>query len=205
MTSDGGTGGETLSALLQEDRRFPPSEAFAAQALVGREVYQRADEPGGVVGRAGQEPAMGTPWTQVLEWDVPFARWFVGGKLNASVNCVDRHVATGLGRPGGVPLGGGARGRDKDHHLCGPAGDGLPNGQRPRPRSACRLATASRSTSDGPGGCRGDAGLRAVGAPHSVVFGGFSAEALAGRILDLDAAGRDHRRWRVPPGGCVRG
>ena len=84
----------TISDLLQEDRRFPPSDSFRAQANAGTEdVYARAErDPEGFWEGFARELEWFTPWTQVLDWKPPHAKWFVGGTLNASVNCVDRHV-----------------------------------------------------------------------------------------------------------------
>ena len=83
-----------LSDLLQEDRRFPPSDAFRAAAVANSEdVYARAErDPEGFWASFAAELEWFTPWTQVLEWKPPHAKWFLGGTLNASVNCVDRHV-----------------------------------------------------------------------------------------------------------------
>ena len=83
-----------LSDLLQEDRRFPPSDAFrAAAAASDEDVYARAErDPEAFWASFASELEWFTPWTQVLEWKPPHAKWFLGGTLNASVNCVDRHV-----------------------------------------------------------------------------------------------------------------
>jgi acetyl-CoA synthetase len=186
--SDAGVDGETLSALLQEDRRFPPSDAFVARAVVGAEVYdQAASDPAGWWAEQARSLQWETPWTEVLDWDPPFARWFVGGRLNASVNCVDRHVAAGRGS------------RVAFHWV------GEPEGETRTVTYADLLEMVSRAAN-----ALTELGVHAgdrvaiylpmipeavvamlacarLGAPHSVVFGGFSAEALAGRILDLDA------------------
>src|SRR5690348_7919864 len=86
----------TIDALLQETRRFPPSPEFAAQANVRDEsVYQRAhDDPEGFWAEAANRLDWSKRWDTVLEWNAPWAKWFVGGQLNASYNCVDRHIAT---------------------------------------------------------------------------------------------------------------
>src|SRR5688572_21900310 len=88
-----------LSDLLREDRSFPPSDAFRAQANVrDEEVYARAEkDPEGFWAEFASELEWFRPWTKVLDWQPPHAKWFVGGTLNASVNCVDRH-ATGARR-----------------------------------------------------------------------------------------------------------
>src|ERR1700749_3427668 len=85
-----------LSDLLQEHRSFPPSDAFRAQAnMPDAGVYERAErDPEGFWARFASELEWMTPWKQVLDWQPPHAKWFVGGTLNASVNCVDRHART---------------------------------------------------------------------------------------------------------------
>ncbi|MEO8077528.1 MAG: acetyl-coenzyme A synthetase N-terminal domain-containing protein, partial [Acidobacteriota bacterium] len=85
-----------IDALLTEDRRFPPSDAWRANANVtDPEVYQRAarDPEAFWAGLAGELEWI-RPWDTVLKWDPPHARWFDGGKINASANCLDRHVRT---------------------------------------------------------------------------------------------------------------
>ncbi len=138
---------DALSNLLHEERRFPPDEQFSSQANVSASAYTEAAqdrlafwEP------AAQRLDWAEPWTEVLDWtDPPFAKWFVGGTLNAAVNCVDRHVAAGRGDQVAYPLGGRA-GRHPHDHLRRPAARGLPGRERAaRARGAAR-ATGSRST-----------------------------------------------------------
>ena len=83
-----------ISDLLQEDRTFPPSKEFRAQANINDEgVYARADkDPEGFWAAFASELEGSTPWTKVLDWKPPHAKWFIGGTINASVNCVDRHI-----------------------------------------------------------------------------------------------------------------
>src|SRR5688500_20297996 len=83
-----------ISDLLQEDRSFPPSSAFRDQANVrDDEVYARAErDPEKFWADFASELVWSTPWKTVLEWKPPHAKWFVGGTLNDSVNCVDRHI-----------------------------------------------------------------------------------------------------------------
>src|SRR5690348_17292551 len=89
----------TIEALMQEGRTFPPSSAFKARANIKDEsVYAQAEAD--VEGYWANEAARldwFTPWTTVLEWNEPFAKWFVGGTLNVSYNCLDRHVQAGRG------------------------------------------------------------------------------------------------------------
>ena len=83
-----------IDALLREERAFPPSQAFRAQANVRDErVYEEAErDPEGFWEGFARELEWSQPWTKVLEWNPPHAKWFVGGKINASVNCLDRHL-----------------------------------------------------------------------------------------------------------------
>jgi acetyl-CoA synthetase len=186
--SDANPDGGALSALLQETRRFPPPAAFAARAVVGGEVYGEADaDPVTWWAEQAKFLQWETPWDEVLDWQVPFARWFVGGRLNASVNCVDRHVEAGRGD------------RVAFHWVGEPDGDTRTITYGDLLEMVCKAANALT-----------EIGVRAgdrvaiympmvpeavvamlacarLGAPHSVIFGGFSAEALAGRILDADA------------------
>ena len=88
-----------IEALLLEERTFPPSAAFRAQANVSDPaIYQRAaDDLEGFWAEEAARLDWYEPWHTVLDWQPPFARWFDGGTLNVSVNCLDRHVAAGLG------------------------------------------------------------------------------------------------------------
>src|SRR4051794_31303624 len=90
---------ETLSNLSHEDRRFEPSEQFAAAANVKADAYERADADRlGFWAEQAERLSWAERWTDVLDWtDAPFAKWFVGGKLNVAYNCVDRHVEDGHG------------------------------------------------------------------------------------------------------------
>ena len=85
---------DEIDALLKEDRSFPPPEAFRRAAVVNDAgVYARAAaDPEAFWAGFARELEWITPWSRVLEWKPPYAKWFVGGKLNASVNCLDRHV-----------------------------------------------------------------------------------------------------------------
>ena len=85
-----------IEVLLQENRKFPPAEAFTREALVrSRALYDEAaaDHEQFWARRAAELEWM-RPWDRVLEWDPPFAKWFVGGKVNISYNCLDRHLLT---------------------------------------------------------------------------------------------------------------
>ena len=90
---------EGLSALLHETRTFPPPEALAKRANAQPGIYDEAKaDPLAFWASQAERLTWATPWTDVLDWsNPPFAKWFVGGRLNVAVNCVDRHVDAGLG------------------------------------------------------------------------------------------------------------
>jgi acetyl-CoA synthetase len=180
--------GAALSALLHEARRFDPPPEFAAAANAQPGIYEEAaKDPQAWWCEQARAIQWDRPFDKVLEWNLPFAKWFVGGKLNASVNCLDRHVAAG-------------RGDKVAYHWVGePEGDNRTITYADLHQMVCRAANALIEL----GVQAGDRvaiympmipetvvamlACARLGAPHSVVFGGFSAEALAGRILDADA------------------
>ena len=95
--------GATIEDYLLEDRTFPPPEAFKADALVPRHhLYDEADEDyqGFWARQAAELLDWQQEWDTICDWQLPFAKWFVGGKLNVSENCLDRHVARRPRRPG---------------------------------------------------------------------------------------------------------
>jgi acetyl-CoA synthetase len=179
---------ESLANLLREERRFAPSVELVAGANVGGAVYEVAagDRLGFWAEQAGRLSWVREPG-EVLDWSrAPFARWFADGELNVAYNCVDRHVEAGLGDR--VAL-----------YFEGEPGDSRRVTYAQLQREVCRAANALV-----------ELGVRAgdrvavylpmipeavvamlacarVGAPHSVVFGGFSAQAVASRIADAQA------------------
>ncbi|HEV3264587.1 MAG TPA: acetate--CoA ligase [Acidimicrobiales bacterium] len=179
---------EGLSALLHEVRRFEPPPAFVAQANAKPEIYAEADaDPTAWWEQQAERLDWAQRWTEVLDWKVPFAKWFVGGKLNASVNCVDRHVAAGRGA------------KIAFHWVGEPEGDTRSITYTHLKDMVCQAANALTEL----GVKSGDRvciympmipeavvamlACARIGAPHMVTFGGFSSEALANRILDGDA------------------
>src|ERR1041385_1443630 len=82
--------------MLLEERRYPPPEEFAAQANATADIYDRDPDEFWESEARARVPWF-EPFTQVCEWDLPYAKWFVGGKLNLTYNCVDRHVEAGNG------------------------------------------------------------------------------------------------------------
>jgi acetyl-CoA synthetase len=179
---------EGLSNLLNEERRFPPSDSFAAAANYQADAYeQAAADRLGFWDTQARRLDWATPWTQTLDWsNAPFAKWFVGGRLNASVNCVDRHVAAGRGDKVAI-------------HFEGEPGDtrSITYGEL-----AVLVAQAAHALTElGVG--KGDRvaiylpmipeaaismlACARIGAVHSVIFGGFSAQAIYDRVIDADA------------------
>ena len=177
-----------IENLMAEDRLFPPDPAFAAQANATADLYAEAeaDFEAFWAKRARECIDWSTPFETTLEWDLPFAKWFTGGELNVAYNCVDRHVERGLG--------------DKvAYHWIGEPGDTRTLTFRDLQREVSKAANALKELGVG----KGDRvaiympmipelpiamlACARLGAPHTVVFGGFSAEALSGRINDCGA------------------
>ncbi len=177
-----------IEALLLEQRTFPPDPAFVAQANATAALYEEAEHDFEAFwGRLAHERlSWFTPFQTTLEWDLPFARWFTGGELNVAYNCVDRHVERGLGEK-------------VAYHWIGEPGETRTITYRDLQRDVNRCANALRQL----GIHKGDRvaiympmipelpvamlACAKLGAAHTVVFGGFSAEALAGRINDAQA------------------
>jgi len=179
---------KNVSALLDERRTFPPSEEFKQRANWNDpEIYDRAaKDPEGFWEEQAKNLDWFTPWQRVLEWNAPWAKWFVGGKLNVTYNCVDRHAHS-------------AR-RNKAAIIWeGEPGDSRVLTFGMLEREVNRFANALKSL----GVAKGDRiaiymgmvpelaiamlACAKIGAAHSVVFGGFSAEALRERINDAKA------------------
>ena len=178
-----------IDDLLLENRKFPPSAAFKKNSLaVGTHLYDQAaaDDEGFWAQQAADLIDWDQDWHTICEWNVPYAKWFVGGKLNVSYNCLDRHVLAGNGDKVAI-------------HWEGEPGDtrtitysellvevekfsnvlkslGVAKGDRVNiylpmiPEAAVAMLSCAR-----------------IGAAHSVVFGGFSSQALADRINDAEA------------------
>ncbi|MEA2631905.1 MAG: acetyl-CoA synthetase, partial [Chloroflexota bacterium] len=177
-----------IENLLAESRRFPPDPAFAAQANATSALYEEAeaDFEAFWAKRARERIDWSKPFTKTLEWDLPFAKWFTGGELNVAYNCVDRHVERGLGEK-------------VAYHWIGEPGDTRTLTFRDLQREVSKAANALKEL----GVTTGDRvaiympmipelpiamlACARIGAPHTVVFGGFSAEALSGRINDCGA------------------
>ena len=181
-----------IQSTLNERRLFPPSAGFSAAAHVKslddyQALYDEADrDPEGFWGRIAGELEWFKPWTKVLEWEAPWAKWFVGGKINLSHNCVDRHLKSSRrnkaaiiweGEPGDVRT---LTYQQLHSEVCKCAnvlkslgvkkGDVVAIYMGMSPELAIALLACAR-----------------IGAPHTVVFGGFSAQALVDRITDSQA------------------
>ncbi|WP_159800700.1 acetate--CoA ligase [Arthrobacter zhaoguopingii] len=181
--------GDAFENLLHEERRFPPSEEFAAQALAQPSLYEEARSRGTEFWADQARACLSweTDFTQTLDWsEAPFAKWFVGGKLNAAYNALDRHVEEGRGDRMAI-------------HFEGEPGDTRSYTYAELTESVKKAANAFESL----GLQKGDRvavylpmipeavitmlACARIGAVHSVVFGGFSADALRSRIDDAEA------------------
>jgi acetyl-CoA synthetase len=197
---------EVIEALADEQRTFPPSAAFVSTALtLGTALYDEAaagDEE--FWARQARELIDWTePWHTTLDWQLPDAKWFEGGKLNVSYNCLDRHVLAG-------------RGDKVAFHWEGEPGDTRTITYQDLLDEVCQLSNALL----GLGVKKGDRvniylpmipeaavamlACARIGAAHSVVFGGFSAQSLSDRINDAEAnvlitADGGYRRGEVFP------
>jgi acetyl-CoA synthetase len=189
----------SIESVLQEHRVFPPPKAFSKAAHLKslaeyRKLYRESVEsPEKFWGKqAKAELNWFKPWTKVLQWKAPFARWFVGGQLNVSDNCLDRHLGTATANKAaliweGEPAAPGKPGEERTltykqlhHEVCRFANvlkrHGIKKGDRVLiylpmvPEAAIAMLACAR-----------------IGAVHSVVFGGFSAQSVADRIQDSQA------------------
>jgi acetyl-CoA synthetase len=183
----------TIESVLHEDRKFPPGEEFARNAHIKNfEEYQalydkaKADPQAFWSELAEKELHWFDKWSQVLDWQPPFAKWFVGGKINISYNCIDRHLTTWR--------------RNKAAIIWeGEPGDSRTITYDQLHREVCQFANSLKQLGVQKGDVVGiympmipEAAIAMlacarIGAPHSVVFGGFSADALRDRLNDASA------------------
>jgi acetyl-CoA synthetase len=181
---------EALANLSHEERRFAPPAELAAHANLTAEAYAEAEADRlGFWEKQADRLTWDTRWSQVLDWsNPPFAQWFVGGKLNAAYNCVDRHVEAGAGDKVafhwvGEPVD------DKrtityaqlQDEVCQAANALVELGVKAGDRVAIYMPMI-------PEAVVAMLACARLGAPHTVVFGGFSADALASRVLDCGAS-----------------
>ena len=177
-----------IENLMDERRTFVPDPVFVAQANAKADLYAEAERDYVAFWErlARERISWSKPFETTLEWDLPFAKWFVGGELNVAYNCLDRHVEAGLG--------------DKvAYHWIGEPGEARTLTYADLLREVGKAANALKEL----GVEKGDRvaiympmipelpiamlACARIGAPHTVVFGGFSAEALSGRINDCGA------------------
>ena len=175
---------QTIETIFTEERRYPPPPDFAALAVAQPDIYERDFEE--FWESEGRERVTWfEPFTKLYEWELPYAKWYLGGKLNVSYNCVDRHVDAGLG--------------DRIAYLW----EGEPEGDRRELTYAqlqsevVRFANALKELGVGKGtkvaiymGMVPELPIAMLactrlGAPHTVVFGGFSADSLSDRANDM--------------------
>jgi acetyl-CoA synthetase len=179
----------TIDDLMLENRKFPPADDFKRQALVAdTSLYDEANEDyqGFWARQASDLVTWTTEWDTICEWELPYAKWFVGGQLNVSYNCLDRHVEAGRGdkvafywegEPGDSRVLTYADLLDEVQrfanvlkHLGVQRGDRINIYLPMIPEAAIAMLACAR-----------------IGAAHSVVFGGFSAQSLSDRIKDAEA------------------
>ena len=180
---------DTIDALQWEKRKFPPSDAFKKNTLVaGTFLYDEANEDYEAfwARQASELVSWDTQWDTICEWNLPYSKWFVGGKLNVSYNCLDRHVIAGKGNkvafhfegePGDTRTITYSQMLDEVQKFANVLkGLGVNKGDRVNiylpmiPEAAVAMLACAR-----------------IGAVHSVVFGGFSSQALSDRINDAEA------------------
>ncbi|HEX6516435.1 MAG TPA: acetate--CoA ligase [Nocardioidaceae bacterium] len=178
----------SLSNLLHETRHFDPPAELAAHANVTADDYEEAAKDRlAYWAKQAERITWAEPFTEVLDWsNPPFAKWYVGGKLNAAYNCVDRHVEEGRGdkvayyfegEPGDTREITYAQLKDQ---VCQAANALLELGVRTGDRVAIYMPMIPETVIAMLACAR-------IGAPHTVVFGGFSSQALVDRINDCDA------------------
>ncbi len=184
-----GPAAAAIDALQWENRRFPPSQEFQDHALVaGTFMYDEAavDDEGFWARQAADLIDWSTEWDTICEWNLPYAKWFIGGQLNVSYNCLDRHVLAGRGgkvafywegEPGDSRVVTYAELLAETQRFANVLKDlGVGRGDRVNiylpmiPEAAVAMLACAR-----------------IGAAHSVVFGGFSAHSLRDRINDAEA------------------
>ena len=178
-------GGQTIETMLLEERRYPPPPEFAAQANAKPDIYERDwQELWETEGR--ERVTWFEPFSELYRWELPYAQWYVGGKLNVCFNCVDRHVEAGRG------------GKVAYFWEGEPADERREVTFADLQRDVVRLANALKALGVGKGtpvgiylGMVPEAAVAMLacarlGAPHTVVFGGFSADSLSGRLDDME-------------------
>ncbi len=183
----------TIASVMTEERMFPPPAEFSARARIGsleeyRRLYDAAKkDPEGFWGERAAALPWTTPYTKVLDWHPPAAKWFVGGRLNASAACLDRHIAAGKGEKTALVWVGEPTGERREYTY------------RQLHAEVCQVAAGLRKLGIKPGEVVSIympmtpelviamLACARIGAVHSVIFGGFSSEAIADRNQDASA------------------
>ena len=183
----------TVASVMTEERMFPPPAEFSARARIGsleeyRRLYDAAkQDPEGFWGERAAALPWTTPYTKVLDWHPPAAKWFVGGRLNASAACLDRHIAAGKGEKTALVWVGEPTGERREYTY------------RHLHAEVCQVAAGLRKLGIKPGEVVSIympmtpelviamLACARIGAVHSVIFGGFSSEAIADRNQDASA------------------
>ena len=183
----------TVASVMTEERMFPPPAEFSARARIGsleeyRRLYDAAkQDPEGFWGERAAALPWTTPFTKVLDWLPPAAKWFVGGRLNASAACLDRHIAAGKGEKTALVWVGEPTGERREYTY------------RQLHAEVCQVAAGLRKLGIKPGEVVSIympmtpelviamLACARIGAVHSVIFGGFSSEAIADRNQDARA------------------
>src|SRR5215218_6252830 len=170
--------------MFLEERRYPPSAEFTAQANAQQDLYELDFEK--LWAKEAERITWFEPWTTLLEWEPPYAEWYVGGKLNVCFNCVDRHVEAGKG------------GKVAYYWEGEPEGDRRELTFAELQSEVVHFANALKALGVKKGTPVGIymgmipelpiamLACARLGAPHTVVFGGFSAESLGGRLHDME-------------------
>ncbi|MCA9407133.1 MAG: acetate--CoA ligase, partial [Candidatus Omnitrophica bacterium] len=195
----------TVTTLLDENRRFPPNKDFQQNAVVSdTTIYEKATKnPLNYWEECAEKLKWYKKWDRVLQWEPPFVKWFVNGKLNACYNCLDRHIEAGLGQKTAILWE-------------GEPGDSLKFSYEEVHKAVCKFANAIKSLGVGKGdrvaiympmipeAAFAMLACARIGVIHTVVFGGFSADSLKERINDAKAklvitADGGYRRGKVVP------
>ena len=185
----------SIESTLSEDRRFPPPPAFAAQAHIGsveqyRALHQRSiEDPEGFWAEEASNQFWFESWDKVLEWNAPDAKWFVGGKTNLCYNAVDRQVSEGHGDATAIIWESESVGDDGNPEVVK-----LTYADLMRETAKFANVLRSRGVKEGdvvtiymgmvPELAIATLACARIGAPHSVIFGGFSSQAIKDRVED---------------------
>jgi acetyl-CoA synthetase len=198
MADTTNTSSDQMDSVLKESRKFPPPAAFASQAHIKSDADYQAmhkrsiDDPEGFWGEIAKDLHWFKPWDQVLEWELPDAKWFVGGKTNLCYNCLDRQIDAGLGDKTAIVW--------ESEAMDADGTGGKPNIINLTYSDLLREVSKFANVLKKLGVQKGDIvtiympmipelaiamlACSRIGAPHSIIFGGFSANAIRDRVED---------------------